>query len=97
MNNTSEKWFIGLEDEEVLVIMSRLAHESVACYRQGQKEDSRKLYNEFNERLEGIVPYLTELKNFYYGMNKESYDRFDKLHLDILHIKRGMTQGLFYS
>jgi hypothetical protein len=94
MTTTTKKWYVGLEDQEVLSIMSGLAHEVVAFFAQNEDEESEKLWDKFNDMFDTIIPHIVEEKTWYYMGNQEQYERFEKLKNDLWSIKHGIDEGM---
>lgn len=92
---TKQAWYIGKTDQEILVDMSRLAHESVAYFAHNELTASEAILDKFNDMFEAIIPYLVDQKTWFYGANKEAYERFDKLKSDLWTIKHGIDEGMF--
>ncbi len=92
---TNNKWYVGLTDDEVLVQMSRLAHETVAYFANGENTASEAILDKFNAMFDEIIPYIVEEKTWYHMGNQEQYERFDKLKSDLWTIKHGIDQGMW--
>jgi hypothetical protein len=89
-----KNWYNGMNDEEVLVTMSRLAHEAVAYFAKDEMTASEAILDKFNAMFEEIIPYLVDKKTFWYGNKHGMYERFDNLKNDLWSIKHGIEKGM---
>jgi hypothetical protein len=91
-----EKWWEHKEISELLSIMSKLAHESVAYAIHVELEESEKLEKEFMTKFDELIPEVVEMKTEYwaYRHNNSVYDNWDKLQVDLWGIRRYLENKL---
>lgn len=91
---TKKEWFHGKTASKIVIEMSRIGHESVACAIQGEKEESNKYKKEFDEKFESVVPAISDMKSEYYQVNPETFGTWEKCLSDIKSIKRSIDAEL---
>lgn len=92
-----EKWYVGLTANDIVVELSRIAHNTVAHYKQGEEKESEKLEKEFDKKFDSVIPAIVDIKTAYYMHNKTVYNEWDKCQQDLWTIKISMQRNLDYS
>lgn len=94
---TTEKWYKEKTAKDIVSELSRIAHESVACAKQGDKKESEKFHDEFFEKFNSVIPAIVDIKTEYWAYREvnQVYNEWDKCHTDLLFIKKGMEDDLW--
>jgi hypothetical protein len=90
-----KNWFIGLTIDDMLVVMSRLAHDSVACMVQGEEKESENKWDIFMAYFEEVIPAIVEEKTWYWAVNKEAWKKWDDFQRELWSIRRNMENGIY--
>lgn len=83
--------------EEILSLMSKTAHECIACRINEKNDECDALLDKFRQDWAYIIPKIVDMKTMYwqYRHDNQVFDNWDKLHVDLCKISRDLENKLW--